>query len=138
MKFKKHIVLRLTCLLCLCGMQPLQADEAFIIRPAKIDSLDILVLESFPVQVQVRITGTLGDSCTTRDKISQKREAGTFFIEVTTRRPAEAMCAQVVATFHETVPLDVVGLQSGTYTVDVNGVTDTFVLTTDNRLPARP
>jgi len=42
------------------------------------------------------------------------------------------MCAQVMTPFEEVVALDVVGLKAGVYTVDVNGVGDTFELQMDN------
>jgi inhibitor of cysteine peptidase len=45
------------------------------------------------------------------------------------------MCTQIVVPFEESIPLDVVGLPAGTYTVDVNGVTGSFTLDVDNQLP---
>lgn len=120
---------------CLSAIPFADAGETDITRRAQIDSINILLMESFPAQVHVHFSGTLGDSCTTVGQVSQKREGTTFFIEVTTKRPAEAICAQVLATFNKSVPLDVAGLKAGTYTVDINGVTDTFTLSIDNLLP---
>jgi hypothetical protein len=53
-------------------------------------------------------------------------------VEITTVRDAEAVCAQVLAPFEERIALDVYGLPAGTYTIDVNGVTDSFTLDVDN------
>ena len=40
--------------------------------------------------------------------------------------------ALMLAPFEETIPLGIYGLSVGTYTVDVNGVQDTFDLEVDN------
>lgn len=133
MKFNKPILVVLVSLLSLNIANTAHAEEGFTTHRAKIQSIDILILESFPVQVHVRITGTLSDSCTTLEQITQKREDTTFILEVTTKRPVDVMCAQVMATFYESVSLDVAGLKAGTYTVEVNNMKDTFVLQIDNR-----
>jgi len=52
-----------------------------------------------------------------------------------TTRPADAVCAQVVTPFEQTVSLDVAGLKAGTYTVIANCVSDTFELVVDNVAP---
>jgi len=103
-----------------------------ICAEANVKRIEILILESFPVQVQVRAMGYLPDGCTTICDISQSREGDVFTVIITTSRPADAFCTQVLVDFEELIPLDVVGLPAGTYTVDVNGVTDTFTLTVDN------
>jgi inhibitor of cysteine peptidase len=102
---------------------------------ATVESLDIRILESFPVQVHVTIKGYVSDSCTTAGPIEQERDGNTFRITVGATRPGGAMCAQVITPFEQSIALDVAGLKAGTYTVDANGVTGTFELTTDNVLP---
>ncbi len=99
---------------------------------AMIDSVEVLILESFPVQVTVHVKGNLADACTTVDEVTTTRDGNTFNIEISTTRPAEQMCAQVLTPFEENIPLDVKGLKKGTYTVNVNGVTATFELAADN------
>jgi len=106
-----------------------------ITAPANVQRIEIVILESFPVQVHVKAFGYLPDSCTTISDISQSREGDTFQVVIMTSRPADAVCAQVLVGFDEVVPLDVLGLPAGTYTVDVNGVRDTFTLSVDNALP---
>lgn len=102
---------------------------------ANVESLDIKILESFPVQVQVTIKGTVSDACTTAGPIEQGRDGNTFLITVGATRPADAMCAQVITPFEQSIALDVAGLKAGTYAVEANGVTETFQLTADNVLP---
>jgi inhibitor of cysteine peptidase len=99
---------------------------------AQVDSIDIVILESFPVQVHVLARGTLPDSCTAIDQISRERDGTSFRVTLTTARPEGVACAQVLTPFEETIPLDVYGLDAGTYTVDVNRVTGTFTLDIDN------
>jgi inhibitor of cysteine peptidase len=101
---------------------------------ASVDDIDIVILESFPVQVNVIARGNLPDACTRIDNVTVNREGNTFMVTITTLRPARAVCAQVIMPFEEVVSLDVIGLEAGTYTINVNGVTGTFQLQVDNIL----
>jgi inhibitor of cysteine peptidase len=114
--------------------EPTPIEGEVITGEATVGSVDILILESFPVQIRVLAKGTLSDACTTIHEITQEREGDTFTVTITTIRPADMMCAQVLTPFEESIPLDVQGLKAGTYTVDVNGETATFTLDVDNIL----
>ena len=111
---------------------PPHADIDPVPGRALVDSIDVLILESFPVQIHVVAKGHLPDSCTTIDQIVEEQVGDTFRVTITTTRPAEESCAQVLTPFEEAIALDVYGLPAGTYTVDVNGVTGTFTLDIDN------
>lgn len=104
---------------------------------APVESIEILILESFPVQVLVRVRGNLPDSCTDIDQINQRSglENNAFWVEITTVRPTDKACTKAPVPFEETISLVVYGLPAGTYTVDVNGVSGTFTLDVDNVLP---
>jgi len=106
--------------------------ENVTIDEATVQSIDVMLLESFPVQVHVNVTGYLGDGCTTLGDIQTTQEGNTFLVHITTQRPTDAICTQQLVGFEENVALDAAGLPAGTYTVDVNGVTDTFTLDVDN------
>lgn len=114
------------------------ATGEVIITEATITDVQILLLESWPLQATVAIAGELGDGCTELEEISTEREGDTFFITVTTVRPAEAICTQQLRFFEENVPLEIAGLSAGTYTVDVNGVQEQFTLEQDNVLQPEP
>ena len=101
---------------------------------ATVRSVDLAILESFPVQVHAMTEGFLADPCTSLDQITQSRDGERISVKMTTTRDADAVCIAVIVDFEEVVPLDVYGLPAGTYTVDVNGVTATFTLTVDNEL----
>ncbi|MCA9902043.1 MAG: hypothetical protein H6654_13995 [Ardenticatenaceae bacterium] len=114
------------------------APEKMIEGEASVESITIAILESFPVQVHVNVVGYLGDGCTSLGEISTRQEGDTFFVTILTQRPAEAMCTQQLVGFEENIPLDVVGLPAGSYTVNVNGVTDSFTLQIDNAVEPLP
>ena len=101
-----------------------------------VESVDVLIMESFPVQAQAVVRGTLGDGCTTLDEVTTTREGNVFRLRLTSQRPADAVCTLALVPFEEVVPLDVEGLPAGRYTVDANGVMATFDLAVDNVLPA--
>jgi len=103
-------------------------------KTASVKSIEIVVLESFPVQVNVIVHGEFPDSCTDIGKVTTTREGSVFIVTIITRRPSDAVCAQVITPFERIIPLDVVGLKKGIYTVDVNGVRGTFELQADNIL----
>jgi inhibitor of cysteine peptidase len=97
-------------------------DQPVTHGTADVEEVDILIMESFPVQVAVV------------DEIRRSfdAETNTFFVEITTVRPTDAICTQALEPFEERISLDVYGRPAGTYAVDVNGVTDTFTLDVDN------
>ncbi|MEA1905972.1 MAG: hypothetical protein U9N12_03310 [Euryarchaeota archaeon] len=108
-----------------------QGDEA--VDLANVNDIEIMLLESFPVQINVIARGEHPDSCTKVDEITTVREENTFVVTINAFRPADAMCAQVITPYDEIFALDVVGLKAGVYTVDVNGIPDTFELQIDNQ-----
>jgi hypothetical protein len=101
---------------------------------AKVEEIDILMMESFPVQVAVVARGYLPDGCTEIDEVVSRfePESTRFVVEITTVRDPDAVCTEALVPFEERVSLDVLGLPAGTYTVDVNGVTDTFTFDVEN------
>jgi len=111
-------------------------DPPVAARMVPVESIEILILESFPVQVHVLVKGSLPDGCTEIDQINQRSdlENNIFWVEITTVRPTNVECTTKVVPFEDTIPLDVYGLPAGAYTVDVNGVSGTFTLDVGNVL----
>ena len=105
---------------------------------ATVEEVEVILLESFPVQVQVIVSGVLPDSCTTIGETNIERTDNTFNVTVTTVRPAVAECEDVELTFEQTIPLDAEGLPAGKYDVDVNGVESSFELSVDNAALPEP
>lgn len=102
-----------------------------IVRPAQVQRIEIVVLDSVPVQVRVVAHGYLPDGCTAVAGVEQRRDGNAFHATVSTTRPAGALCTQQIIPFRETFPLDVAGLPAGSYTVEVNGQSGSFTLTED-------
>lgn len=112
-----------------------QEDGEVTIQDAVVTEVQILLMESWPLQASVQVEGELGDGCTELVKpITAEREGDTFYITIQTSRPVDAICTMILQTFSESVPLDIEGLEAGTYTVNVNGVEETFTLEQDNVL----
>lgn len=113
-----------------------------VVGQALVESVEVQILESFPVRVNLIVNGYLRDACTEIAEIRQQffgepfgGDAGdenTFYVDILTVREAGALCAQVLMPFEETIPLDVAGLPAGAYTVVVNEVQTTFELAVDN------
>jgi hypothetical protein len=83
------------------------------------------------VQASVTVTGLTSVACVVLEKPASTRVDKTFHVLLaeTVMEPG-AVCASLVANqpFELSLPLDIAQLPAGTYTVDVNGVTDTFTL----------
>ena len=106
---------------------------------AAVKSVDVLILESFPVQVNVVIRGDLPDAgCTTIASVEQVREGNTFRLTLITTTDPLALCAQALTPFEEVVALDVKYLPVGVYVVDVHGAEGTFELSVDNTSAEQP
>ena len=91
----------------------------------QVDSVEVLILESFPVQVNVVVRGTVPDACTEVGEVSQERVDNEIEVLVYLNRDPNAFCAQVLTPVEETlsIPGD---FPPGDYSVTVNGVTETF------------
>lgn len=112
-----------------------EAMPEYTIGQAQVDSVDILIKESFPVQVDVLVKGNLPDGCTEIGDAKQQLVGKTFNINLETRKlkDADVMCTQALVPYTETIALEnVVGISAGVYTVDVNGVKKTFKMDVDN------
>ena len=96
---------------------------------ADVQSVEIQILESFPVQVNAIVRGQLPDAgCTTLAGVNQSRSGNTFTVTLTTKVDPNAMCSQVITPFEYVIPLDVSSLLPAEYIVNVNGVEASFEL----------
>ncbi|MHB8134558.1 MAG: hypothetical protein ACYDH1_10090 [Anaerolineaceae bacterium] len=103
-------------------------------QQAYVDQIQINLMESFPLQVSVTVTGNLPDGCTTLEEIQALQvDDQTFEIRVFTNRMIDALCTQALVPFEENVNLDVRNLPAGTYTVKAYDLLETFTLDIDNK-----
>jgi len=99
-----------------------------------VENVEIVFLESFPLQVHISVKGYLPDPCTEIETVSVERDGSQFKVLITTLREAEVMCIQVIEVFEQNIPLDVYGLPAGDYTATVNGIDAEFTFLQDNSL----
>lgn len=103
---------------------------------ATVEELEVILLESFPLQAQVRVSGYLPDGCTELYEITVERQNKNFILTLTTRRPTgDVACTQALVPFEEIVDLDIEGLEAGTYAVIAQDQEAQFTLDVDNVLP---
>jgi hypothetical protein len=114
-------------------------DGALIITGAdamplvQVESVDILVMESFPLQISAGVSGNLSVPCVKLLNPAVSYADNTFTVVLAESKlgPAES-CIAVIEPFETSVPLEVLDLPAGTYTVDVNGVITEFTFDMDN------
>ena len=105
------------------------------IREAQVDNIDVQILESFPVQINVIARGQLTEACAQLGDVKQRYEPNEFQITIFTTSPTDRGCAQVTTLFEKVIPINAVGLPAGNYAVVVNGVRGSFKLDVDNVPP---
>ena len=101
------------------------------------NSVEVIVKETLPAQVFLKVKGSFPDPCGKIDRINHRLKDNRFEVVITIGRTVSdlAVCAAVVTPFETVVPLPVYGLPAGTYTYIVNGkMTGSFELKSDNNL----
>jgi hypothetical protein len=104
----------------------------------QVAGLELVILESMPVQVNAVIAGNFTLACTIIQDVAVRREGDTFTIELEPAKDPETPCSEERVPFTTTVPLDVEGLPAGTYIVIAGDDRDRFRLDVDNVLPTPP
>lgn len=107
------------------AIRALEEATTDVIEPLPVESVSLQIMESFPVQVALEVEGILRDSCTELHEMAQAREGNAVTVSITTIRPKEALCAEVVTMITHRVKLDGT-FPPGRYTVTVNGVERAF------------
>lgn len=97
----------------------------------------VQIQDSFPVQVEVLLSGNLPDSCTEVVQVRQDFDVdqSLFAFTIETARSDDADCDPGPVPFEETVSLAVEGLSAGVYTLAVGEIRETFTLQVDNVAP---
>ena len=106
-----------------------------IIKPAPIVSAEVRIAESFPPQVFIDIRGVLTDGCTVLSETKVQRQGNVIDITVTTQRPRDAICIQVISYFDTVVPLGSEFVAGQVYTLRVNGQSQQFSIDAGIRPP---
>ncbi|WP_069471549.1 hypothetical protein [Candidatus Marithrix sp. Canyon 246] len=100
---------------------------------APIETVQIQILESLPVQIIVIAKGTFLNGCGQLGKINTVQAGNKFTITIG-KKPIEKqmMCTQALVPFEQKIPLNIKGLKAGTYSVNVNGISKSFKLDVDS------
>ncbi len=102
-----------------------------VVGMAVVQNVEVQILESDPLQVNVIARGQLPDAgCTTISSVEQVRDGNTFKIVLMTTTNPLALCALALTPFDRVISLNVANLPPAQYTVDVNGVKQSFELLT--------
>ncbi|MDX9863251.1 MAG: hypothetical protein RBT34_00455 [Anaerolineaceae bacterium] len=138
-KIMKSLVLAAASLIlisaCAAPVMPEPSPQPTAEKPpnVQVEEIELLTLESFPVQMRAIVRGSLPDGCSVLDKITVTREGNDFILHFETHREGE-ICTQALVPFEESVPLDVEGLEAGTYRVIAKQVIKEWTFETDNAL----
>jgi hypothetical protein len=100
-------------------------ENDMAVEPITIESVDVLILESFPPQATARVKGVIGDGCSELHSEVQRRTGDTVTITVLRQRPREAICTQIAKLYDQTIRLEGT-FPPGRYTLRVNSVEKTF------------
>lgn len=97
-----------------------------------VDRIEMMMAQSFPVQIRLRIEGHLTEACALADPAVELR-GDTFFIALRASDAAAADCPER-QSFSRSISLPVHGLKKGTYKVVAGDRETSFTLTQDNVL----
>ena len=88
--------------------------------PHQIENVDIVVLESYPMQIELHVTGYQPDGCDFPVQVEQRRTDHTVVVEIFRVMPEDTMCPMTIESYDATIRIEG-GFESGSYTFDVNG-----------------
>ena len=103
-----------------------------------VESSEVVLLESFPLQAQVQIKGNYRNGCEEVDPASLRavngNSEGIFAVNVYgLPLPKDTVCTDALRPFELSVPLNIENLTAGSYKVNVNDkITTSFELAIDN------
>jgi len=99
---------------------PRHGDEQLTRGPVFLDSVNLLTMESFPLQFSLSLAGNLPTPChQLRVAVSPPDAENKIVLEVYSVFAADTACAEMLKGFTENVPLG--SFPAGHYTVWING-----------------
>lgn len=84
-----------------------------------IESVEVLVLESFPMQLQLEIAGYQPDGCEFPVIVEQRVEDNTVSLHIYRDVPSDVLCPMALVPYEETISIDGT-FEGGTVTIEVN------------------
>jgi hypothetical protein len=92
-----------------------------------IENVEVLVQESFPMQLQLNVSGYHPDGCNYPVQIDQSRDGSTVTVHIYREVPADVMCTMNIVGYEETIQIEG-NFEGGTITIHVNDQTVTVEL----------
>jgi len=87
-----------------------------------IEDAQLLVMESYPVQVQLSLKGDLPTPCNQLQvDIAEPDAEHNIYVDVYSLVDPDKMCTQVLKPFEQSFPIPMQGKEDGQYQVYVNG-----------------
>ena len=123
------LVLVLALGACGQGQSAQSVPRTEVVRgQAAVETVEVVANPSGPSKAQVVARGYLADGCTRIDRVEVNRGRGNVLVSatITTVRPADRLCIQVIRSFEERIAVDLADLPDGTYVVKVNGLGHSF------------
>ncbi len=89
--------------------------------PLVIERAETIALESYPLQLQLRVSGYQQDGCRVPVQTVIARDGNTISVSIFRELPPDALCTQVIMSYEDTIPLG--DFTGGHYTIHVNDLT---------------
>lgn len=100
-------------------LEPLPDEDEMIRGGISAGSAEIIMMESFPVQVYLQVSGMLPTPCNMpRAEVSGPDDDNKIYVEMWTLVEPDAVCIQVLQPYEVSIPLG--SYKSGSYTVYLN------------------
>ena len=99
-------------------------DEPTMRIEHAIESVEVVVMESFPEQINLNVSGYIPDGCQAETQIDIDRDGDVFTISIYRELPLAVLCPAIIVDYETVVSLGAIGV--GDYTFIVNGVTVTL------------
>jgi len=109
--------------------------QAQVSRQVQVQSVEIQILQTSPIQVNAIVHGNFTESCATLGEHQVQFETNTFKITLFAVSPSDRGCAQAITPFETIIRLETSNLPAGTYTVITNGVSAVFMLPPSGTTP---
>lgn len=100
-------------------LDPIEGEDSMARGEAFVDSAELLILESYPLQIRLMVNGTLPTPCHhLRASLNEPDEQGRIYVELYSLVDPQEICIQVLESFETNISLG--SYPDGSYTVWLN------------------
>lgn len=102
------------------------ADIPFIKADIQVDAVNVEIGRGSPLPIHAIVSANLPNTCAQLGEVRLHRDETTFFVRLVAHIPAQANCIPDTLPIRIKIPLNIAFTPDGPYTVNVNGVTESF------------